>query len=153
MDKHQIWKHFEQFLKRRDLNVTQARHDVVRKIGTIATPFRSEDLVRQLSSGANRVSRATVYNTLSLLLDAGLITRVAGRGGRTEYKVPIGEQETVRFHCGQCGNTMELQSQRVERAILRQCEAEDLEYGRSRVEVWGICQECRDFERENAQRS
>ena len=67
-------KIFEQFLKERDLSFTMQRKLIIEQIFRDHNHFEVEEVVEGLRSRKKRVSRATVYRTLSYLEDCRLIT-------------------------------------------------------------------------------
>ena len=66
---------FRRFLKSRDLKYTQERADVLDAIVARDGAFEAEELLLELRARGHDVSKATVYRTIRLLLDAGIITQ------------------------------------------------------------------------------
>ena len=66
---------FRRFLKSRDLKYTQERADVLDAIIARDGAFEAEELLLDLRARGHDVSKATVYRTIRLLLDAGIITQ------------------------------------------------------------------------------
>ena len=78
---------FEEFLQSRGKRITQQRRIIVDEVFKRHDHFDAEDLIAHLGkvAEAQRVSRPTVYRTLSELVDAGLL-RSMTLGGRTVYE-------------------------------------------------------------------
>jgi len=93
---------------RLNLNKTQARrtHEralILDQVHTFAGHFSAEDLLYSLGRGGHRVSRATVYRTLDLLVRRGMLQRVqlGDRGG--QYEVIRGRPRHAHLFCLKCG--------------------------------------------------
>ena len=66
---------FVQFLKERGLRRTPERFAVVDKVLSMNDHFYVESLREAMEADGYRVSRATLYNTIQLLLESGLVRR------------------------------------------------------------------------------
>ena len=77
--------------------------DAVCEIGDHARPEQIYELVRQKSPA---VHRATVYRTLKLLCELGLVTDTVAANGHLVYEI-AGEQPHHHLICRHCGNDVE----------------------------------------------
>ena len=77
--------------------------DAVCEIGDHARPEQIYELVRQKSPA---VHRATVYRTLKLLCELGLVTDTVAAKGHLVYEI-AGEQPHHHLICRHCGNDVE----------------------------------------------
>ena len=66
------WPFFVDFLKEKGSRITQARRIVFEHVFARHDHFRADDLAGELATGANHVSRGTVYRTLDLMTEAVL---------------------------------------------------------------------------------
>ncbi len=64
---------FREFLEIRGEKLTERRRLLVEHIFNTHKHFDADELVRDLHEAGHRVSRATVYRTLRLLVEAGLL--------------------------------------------------------------------------------
>ncbi|RMF53984.1 MAG: transcriptional repressor, partial [Bacteroidetes bacterium] len=64
----------EAYLTEKGLRRTEERTEVLKAIYQDLTHFDAESLHKHLQEKGLRVSRATVYNTLDLLVACGLVT-------------------------------------------------------------------------------
>jgi Fur family ferric uptake transcriptional regulator len=64
---------FRRHLKRVGLKYTTERADILDAVTGSDRPFEVEWLLRSLATRGQRVSKATVYRTLKLLVDAGIL--------------------------------------------------------------------------------
>jgi Fur family ferric uptake transcriptional regulator len=75
--------------------------------------FEAEQLVDDLKSKGNRVSRATVYRTLAHLQDAGILKQVFFDNQRSYYEVIAGRSANDYLICVATGRVIEFQSEKL----------------------------------------
>ena len=78
--------------------------------------FDAEQLIDDMKQAGFHVSRATVYRTLTKLVDAGLLRRLEV-GPRMFYEHDYGYPQHEHLHCEQCGKMIEFQSPAIESAV------------------------------------
>ncbi len=66
---------FEKFLEEKNYRKTPERFSILKEIYSNQNHFNAEELYDIMKQNKYRVSRATIYNTLELLLDAKLIRK------------------------------------------------------------------------------
>ena len=66
---------FFEFLQERGLRQTPERQCILRRVYAMNGPFTADTLLENLRSSDSRLSRATVYNTLDLLVESGLVKK------------------------------------------------------------------------------
>jgi Fur family ferric uptake transcriptional regulator len=98
---------FEQFLAPRGLRVTGARRAIVEAILERKGHFEIEELIHTLRSRGIRGSRATVYRTLPLLTQAGLIQQAVVTAETRSYERTIGREHHDHLVCTACGKVVE----------------------------------------------
>ncbi len=135
---------FEEFLQSRGKRVTQQRKIIVEEVFKRHDHFDAEDLIVHVSAtvGGRRVSRPTVYRTLSELVDSGLL-RSMTLGGRTVYEHDYGYPQHDHLHCQKCNKLIEFHSDEVAQigeALARQYQFRVTGH---RLIFTGICADCR----------
>ncbi|MCA9277848.1 MAG: transcriptional repressor [Phycisphaeraceae bacterium] len=83
---------FRRHLKADGQKYTPERAIVLDAIMRIEGVFEADDLVEFVRQADNRVSKATVYRTLRLLQDAGIVQRVLIGGDQPRYQLVYGTQ-------------------------------------------------------------
>ena len=135
---------FKEFLVTRGMRLTQERDIIVREIFSDHEHFDRDDIASRLDKpqDGNRVSRATVYRTVTQLEEAGLIRKVARANDREVYEHDYGYPQHDHFICQKCDKLIEFRNEEIS-AIL---EKVSLEMGfrmtGHRLEAHGICSEC-----------
>jgi Fur family ferric uptake transcriptional regulator len=135
---------FEEFLQSKGKRITQQRRIIVEQVFKRHDHFDADDLLAHLGrlSAGRRVSRPTVYRTLSELVDAGLL-RSMSLSGRTVYEHDYGYPQHDHLHCQKCNKLIEFKSDEVEQigdALARQYQFRVTGH---RLIFTGICADCR----------
>jgi Fur family ferric uptake transcriptional regulator len=120
---------------------TNQQRELVEHIFARHKHFDPNELIEDLKQAGRQVSRATVYRTLTLLVDAGLLRRIEV-GPRTVYDHDYGYPAHDHLVCGECGEMIEFQHPRLDE-VLREIAAEYhfQAEGRTLV-VRGVCGAC-----------
>lgn len=129
---------FRQYLADHNLRKTPERFALLEKALSLQGHFGADALYDGMESSGYHVSRATIYTTLDLLVDCGLLNRHMFGSRKTCYEVALGSH----FHlvCSACGNIREIEEDR-----LRHITGMDLAGFKPTycsTTVYGICSEC-----------
>ena len=109
---------FRRFLKSHDLKYTQERADILDAIIARDGAFEAEELLLDLRARAHDVSKATVYRTLRLLLDAGIITQSLFDAKQSHYELLYGREPRDCMVCMKTGRRIEFSSKELPRTRL-----------------------------------
>ena len=125
-------------LRDQGLKITGPRNLVVERVASREDNFTAEELASELAA----IGRATVYRTLKLLLEHGLICRVILRDGAVCYRV---SHKAHHHHlvCVACSATEDVHLSDVETVLAGVREATDYEIVGHRIEVYGLCPRCK----------
>jgi len=125
-------------LRDQGFKITAPRYQVVECVASREDNFTAEELAAELAP----IGRATVYRTLKLLLDQGLVCRVVLGDGSVCYRA---SHKAHHHHlvCLGCGATEDVHLADVETVLARVREATDYEVVDHRIEVYGLCPRCR----------
>lgn len=144
MDIQELKRNFEQFLKQRGYKVTKSRLNLVDKIASYGSHFEIEQLVHYVvGSSKDGVSRSTVYRTVKLLQEFGAIREVIKLGNRTIYEFSAGKPHHEHLVCVECGKIIEFYKDEIEELQDKVCQEMDFTPLHHRLEIFGICSECR----------
>ncbi|MCS7084501.1 MAG: transcriptional repressor [Bacteroidia bacterium] len=109
----EVKKIFNAYLDRLGRRKTPERLAILEEIYSRSDHFDVETLYLVLKSKNCRVSRATVYNTLDLLVECDLVARRHFGGGQTLYERSYGFKQHDHLICSDCGRVMEFCDPRV----------------------------------------
>lgn len=102
---------FAEFLRRRGLRLTSERRHILQHIHSAHTHFEADDLHLRLREAGHRISKATIYRTLSLLQECGVVRRsVAPPGATSAYYelVQAPGERHEHLQCEDCGQVFEV---------------------------------------------
>jgi Fur family ferric uptake transcriptional regulator len=135
---------FGRFLAERSLRLTAARAAIVEAALERRGHFPIEDLVSDLRRRGIRGSKATVYRTLPLLTDAGILQPAVISGDMRQYETAFGRDHHDHLVCRGCGAVVEFEFEAFE-ILQREIAAR---YGFSLEghlhQLWGRCRDCRE---------
>ena len=137
--KHQ--KRFEAFLSEHNLKNTPQRGLVWQVLVEAEDHPSVEEIRERLLERGNRIGLTTIYRTLKMLLDSGMIRQVR-LGGVTRYEPLINQPNHIHFVCNRCGRTDEFPSRRIERLIREETDKHDFQPLYSRYAIFGLCCQC-----------
>ena len=133
-----------EFLQTKGLRLTRERSIIVEEVFAHHEHFDADQLVDRLADrqDGKRVSRSTIYRTLSLLEEAGLLRKVARQDDRDVYEHAYGYPHHDHFICGRCGALIEFHDDRLRAIIEEAARARGFRMNAHRLEVDGLCADC-----------
>jgi len=105
----QALERFERFLHRKDLRLTDARAAIVEAALARSGHYPIEELIGDLKKRGIRGSKATVYRTLPLLAEAGILQPAIIVGDQKSYETTFGRGHHDHLLCGDCGKVVEFE--------------------------------------------
>jgi Fur family ferric uptake transcriptional regulator len=142
----EAWPLFVDFLKKKDARVTQARKIVLTQVFSRHDHFCADDLAAELSSGMNHVSRGTVYRTLSLMEEAGLVRVIRDTDVHAHYEHTYNHPHHEHMICDKCGQFIEFSDDEIMELITKACKEYKFEERNHRIVVFGTCKDCQTAE-------
>ena len=106
---------YREALAARGQSVTRQRLRLGELVFSTHGHFTAEDLVGMAKKAGIRVGRVTVYRTLGLLVDAGLVEERPFERGRMHYEHIIGHRHHDHMVCVGCGRIIEFENEAIER--------------------------------------
>ncbi len=134
---------FRRFLQEGQYRITPERFDVLDAVLAWNDHFDADNLFIYLKSNGSKVSRATVYKTLSLLHECGLVSRYRFSQGHAQYEKTTDRPHHDHMVCTRCGKIVEFENARVERLQDDACAQFGFTPMYHSFQIFGICLECR----------
>ena len=125
-------------LEERGYRSTAPRRTMAAAIGDQERHFTAEGLRQQLPS---RLGRATVYRTLKILVEAGVLCRVLLEEGDLHYQL---SHRGHHHHllCVHCGSSQDLTGCDIEDVLVSTSARHGFELSGHWLEVYGRCRDC-----------
>jgi Fur family ferric uptake transcriptional regulator len=133
---------FEEYLARRNLRVTGERMIVLREIMKAPGHVDIEYLVERLRKQKKPVSRATIYRTLTHLVDSGLVQKILTGEGQARYEKMFGRPHHDHMICLGCGEIIEFTNDEIERLQDWVCRRRNFRIVSHTLQIKGFCSKC-----------
>jgi Fur family ferric uptake transcriptional regulator len=133
---------FQQYLREHRLPVTQQRDRIAHAIFSSTDHLTAAAVHQRLAQGGDRIGIATVYRTLDLLVESGLIRLHEFGDGFRRYEGATPQGSHGHFVCVECGGVEEFTNERLERMLPIIADEHQFRYRRHRVELHGTCRDC-----------
>ena len=139
----------EHLIKSRGVRLTAQRSLVVRR-AVSHLHFTAEELVADVRRADRSVARGTVYRTLALLHQAGVLEKHDFRYGPPYYEVTFGKAHHDHLMCVQCGEIIEYQEPRVEKIQDEVVKRFGYQLLSHTHKLYGLCAACQRTKRTSA---
>ena len=128
--------------------ITAQRQIVLEVVETSAEHLDAEAIYQRAREKDPRISLATVYRTLTVLKDKGLIEqRFLARDHAREHYEPVGAPEHYHFTCLGCREVIEFQSPQVRQISTALRRELGIEVAHACICLEGYCQTCTEKRR------
>jgi len=134
---------FGVFLQTQGLKLTSERSALVREIFSTHYHFEADELLFKMKDKAVKISRATVYRTLELLVKSGMVRRVHLGEDHYHYEHVRGDSHHDHLICTTCGGVIEFHDEELERRQREICERKKFTPTFHNLQILGVCDACR----------
>lgn len=133
---------FIRYIRQRGLRLTPERLALFDEIFAQHGHIDAEELLRSMKERGLKTSRATVYRSLDLLVESGLVRKHQLGGSRQLYEhVHVGQRHD-HLVCQECGRVVEFVSPGIEAMQSEICRAHGFEPGVHSLQIQSLCKEC-----------
>ncbi|HUL43436.1 MAG TPA: transcriptional repressor [Bacteroidota bacterium] len=130
------------YLAEKKLRSTRERLVLLEEIMKTNDHFDADELFAALTAKGLKASRATVYNTLDLLVDCGLISKYRFGENHSRYEKAFGKPRHDHLICLECGDIIEFVSEKLDKLQKEVCEGKKFLLQNSTLQIFGICAKC-----------
>ncbi|HLP04495.1 MAG TPA: Fur family transcriptional regulator [Paludibacter sp.] len=138
----EIKKTFTEFLRAHKHRKTPERYAILERIYTYDHHFNAEVLYNDMQD-KYRVSLATIYNTLELLLECKLIVKHQLGGQQAQYEKTFGNYTHHHLICTNCGKVKEFSDKQIRVAIQSRSFAH-FHTSHYTLYLYGLCSKCKE---------
>ena len=130
------------YLKSHGIKYTKPRRAILRAALGLPVHFDAEQLLALLHQAGERVAKATIYRTLPLLVDSGILKQVRLSDNQAHYEHILEDAPHDHMVCLRCGRIIEFESRRVEQLRDQIARENDFRAVSHRFGISGYCASC-----------
>lgn len=104
---------FISYLEKKELRKTNERYAILEEIYAFKGHFDVDTLYMLMKNQNIRVSRATVYNTLDILVECGLVSKHQFGQNQAQYEKSFGSRQHDHLICTDCHKVIEFCDPRI----------------------------------------
>ncbi len=134
---------FRRYLRSQNLKYTPERADVLNAIIECDDVFEVDQLLMEMRRRGHHVSKATIYRTVKLLQDAGIITQALFDSKQAHYQLIYGKAARDYIVCMKTGKYIEFSDDELVALRNRICEAHGWDPVGHRFQIYAISPEGR----------
>ncbi len=136
----------KEYIKKNGGRITPSRMIILKEIYRRHDHFDAEDIYLELKKAGQNISRASIYRTIPLLLDSGLVRELKSVDKQKRYEHILGHKHHEHMICEKCGALIEFDDVMLEEDINKLCYAEEFKPVSHQIIITGICKQCnKDF--------
>ncbi len=131
------------YVERYGGRLTGMRKLIVREVHATDCHFSGDDIFLRLRNKGHDISRASIFRTLPLLVDAGLLRVSLSTEKHRHYEHTLGHAHHEHLVCNRCGHVEEFHDPGLEVLLLEIAARSEYLASDHKVEVFGLCGVCR----------
>ena len=132
---------FTSYMKLHHMRKTPERYAIYERVLAMPHHFFIEDLYGEMDAAGYHVSRATVYNTVNMLVDAGLVRKHQFGNAPAQYEKTSSPARHHHLVCTSCGKIKEITMPEID-LCLQQRTFRGFTPQYSDLKIYGICRQC-----------
>ena len=133
---------FSNYLKNKRLRNTAERNAICSTVCQTNNPFSLEVIWQQLEDKKFHVSRASVYNTMELLLDANIVVRHQFTSTLVQYELKYIAEQYIHVVCTHCGTVRKIKNEKMNK-LFSGYKIPKFTLEHYALHFYGICSKCK----------
>jgi Fur family ferric uptake transcriptional regulator len=132
----------EAYMTRRGLRSTEQRRLIIDTFFETTEHITIDTLLQQVRDLDSRVGYATVYRTMKLLAESGIVQEHKFGDGFTRYELADEEAHHDHLICNECGKITEFEEPAIEDLQQRIASRYGFRVHAHKHELYGLCSDC-----------
>jgi len=133
---------FSNYLKNKRLRNTAERNAISLTVCRTKEPFSFDMIWQQLEDNNFHVSRASVYNTMELMLDANIVVRHNFSGTLAQYELKHIAKQYNHVICTHCGTVRRVKNEKLNN-LFSDYKIPKFTLEHYSLHFYGICSKCK----------
>lgn len=133
---------FQGFLEGNGLKLTSERIALLREIFSIHYHFEADELLFKMKQKGVKISRATIYRSLDLLVKCGMVRRVHLGEDHYHYEHVSKDDHHDHLICTGCGGVTEFHDPLLVELQLEICRRKKFTPTFHNLQILGVCDHC-----------
>ena len=136
-------KQLKEYLSNQKMFFTKERALILKAVLKQSGHFSVDELDYEMQKGDKKASRATLYRSISNLVDAGILVEADFGHGHIHYEL-AGSAPHEHLVCNDCGKAYEVNSPKILDAVKALSKEHDFEVASHKTTIFGICKKCQN---------
>jgi Fur family ferric uptake transcriptional regulator len=138
-EKDWFWGKLEKYLESANLKQSKQRNSIVAHFLDLDEHVSAEGLHQYMRSKKENTGLATVYRTLNLLKEAGLVEQKQFLDGKAVYEVVKPDSHHDHLICTICDRVIEFENEEIEKLQKQVAESFGFRLDHHRLDLFGTC--------------
>jgi Fur family ferric uptake transcriptional regulator len=131
------------YLRSRGLRMTHEREALLSAALALRSHFTLDDLTQGVMQRDSAASRATVFRSLPILVEAGILQPAPPSGEARRFELALGREHHDHLRCRSCGRIVEFRCEEIEKLQLDVARRHGFTLSSHVHELVGDCASCR----------
>ena len=137
-----FWKRLDDYLSANDLKQTKQRRFIIERFLELEDHTDAETLYSIVREENTKIGLATIYRTLNLLHEAGLVLQHSFADGKAVFELDTPHAHHDHLICVSCGKVVEFENDEIEALQLSVANKYGYRLTSHKLELFGNCPDC-----------
>ncbi len=134
-----FWDKLNLHLEKSQLKQTQQRKDIVEYFLQHGKHVDAEQLYVKMRQDGFHIGLATIYRTLNLLTEAGLLEQKSFTDGKSQFEIQDPDNHHDHLMCLDCGRVLEFENVEIEDLKIKLARDQGFKLERHTLDLFGRC--------------